>query len=56
MIKPIQGPLWFAPQTLPFRFRIYLEGQGDLVSGSIRGISLLIIRVIGVISLLTKSP
>ena len=34
----------------------YLEGQGDLVSGLIRGMSRLTIRVIGVINLLTKFP
>ena len=36
-------------------FRVCLEGQGDLVSGLIRGITRTI-WVIGVISLLTKSP
>ena len=35
----------------------YLEGQGDLVSGLIiRGISRVIMWIIGVIKLLTKSP
>ena len=33
-----------------------LEGQGDLVSGLIRGISRVTIWVIGVINLLNKSP
>ena len=37
-------------------FRVYLEGQGDLVSGLIRRITRITIWVIGVISLLTKSP
>ena len=35
---------------------LYLEGQGDLVSGLIRGISRVTIWVIGVIILLNKSP
>ena len=35
---------------------VYLEGQGDLVNGLIMGISRVTIWVIGVISLLTKSP
>ena len=34
----------------------YLEGQGDLVSGLIMGITRVTIWVIGVINLLTKSP
>ena len=34
----------------------YLEGQGDLVSGFIRGITGFTIWVIGVDNLLTKSP
>ena len=34
----------------------YLEGQGDLVSGLIRGVTGVTIWVIGVINLLTKSP
>ena len=34
----------------------YLEGQGDLVSRLIMGITRVTIWVIGVISLLTKSP
>ena len=34
----------------------YSEGQGDLVSRLIRGITGVTIWVIGVISLLTKSP
>ena len=34
----------------------YLEGQGDLVSRLIRGITGVTIWVIGVINLLTKSP
>ena len=36
--------------------RQYLEGQGDLVSRLIMGIIGVIIWVIGVIILLTKSP
>ena len=36
--------------------RSYLEGQGDLVSRLIMGISGVTIWVIGVINLLTKSP
>ena len=44
-----------------YRLRIcctlgYLEGQGDLVSSLIRGISRVTIWVIGVINLLTKTP
>ena len=35
---------------------IYLEGQGDLVSRFIMGISLVTVRLMGVINLLTKSP
>ena len=35
---------------------LYLEGQGDLVNGSIIGISRITIWVIGVVNLLTKSP
>ena len=35
---------------------IYLGGQGDLVSGLIRGVTGVTIWVIGVINLLTKSP
>ena len=35
---------------------IYLEGQGDLVSGLIMGIIRVTIWVIGVINPLTKSP
>ena len=35
---------------------VYLEGQGDLVNGLILGVNRVTIRVIGVISLLTKSP
>ena len=34
----------------------YLGGQGDVVSGLIRGITGVTIWVIGVINLLTKSP
>ena len=34
----------------------YLEGQGDLVSGFIMGITRVTIWLIGVINLLTKSP
>ena len=34
----------------------YLEGQGDLVSGLIMGITRVTIWVIGVINLFTKSP
>ena len=34
----------------------YLEGQGDLVSRLILGITGVSIRIIGVIDLLTKSP
>ena len=34
----------------------YVESQGDLVSGLIRGITRITIWVIGVINLLTKSP
>ena len=34
----------------------YLEGQGDLVNGLIRGITRVTIWVIGVSDLLTKSP
>ena len=34
---------------------IYLEGHGDFVSKSILGILAVIMRVIGVINLLTKS-
>ena len=34
----------------------YLEGQGDLVSGLIMGISRVTTWVIGVIKLLSKSP
>ena len=37
-------------------FRGYLEGQGDLVTRLIMGINGLTIWVIGVITLLTKSP
>ena len=37
-------------------FRGYLEGQGDLVSRSIMVITGVIMWVIGVISILTKSP
>ena len=37
-------------------FRAYLGGQGDLVSGLIRGVTGVTIWVIGVINLLTKSP
>ena len=33
-----------------------LEGQGDLVSGLIRGITRVTVRVIGIIYLLAKSP
>ena len=33
-----------------------LKGQGDLVSGSIMGITRVTIWAIGVINLLTKSP
>ena len=40
----------FMPHT------VYLEGQGDFVSGSIRGITRITIWGIGVINLLTKSP
>ena len=36
--------------------RPYLEGQGDLESRLIRGISRVTIWVIGVINLVTKSP
>ena len=35
---------------------LYLEGQGDLVSRLIMGISKVIIWAMGVINLLTKSP
>ena len=38
------------------RFRVYLEGLGDLVTRLLRGISQATIWVIGVINLLTKSP
>ena len=38
------------------RVRAYLEGQGDLVSRLIRGITRGIIWVLGVINLPTKSP
>ena len=34
----------------------YLEGQRDLVSGLIMGITIVVIWVIGDINLLTKSP
>ena len=34
----------------------YLEGQGDLVSRLIRGITRVIMWVLGVVNLLTKSP
>ena len=34
----------------------YLEGQGDLISRSIMGISRVTTWVIGAINLLTKSP
>ena len=52
------------PQALPeadslnllLSKRGYLEGQGDLVSGLIMGITRVTIWVIGVINLLTKSP
>ena len=37
-------------------FVVYLEGQGDLVSGLIVGIIRVIIWVIGVINLLTRAP
>ena len=36
--------------------RVYLEGQGDLVTRLIMGIIEVTIRVIGVSNLLTKSP
>ena len=35
---------------------VYLEGQGGLVSRLIRGITRVTIWVLGVITLLTKSP
>ena len=38
------------------RIRAYLEGHGDLVTGLIMGIIGFIIWLIGVISILTKSP
>ena len=36
--------------------RVYLEGQGDLVSRLMLGISKVTICFIGVLNLLTKSP
>ena len=36
--------------------RSYLEGQGDLASGLIRGITWVVIWVARVMNLLTKSP
>ena len=42
-----------------YRFQaeiLYLEGQGDLVSRLIMGITRVTIWVVGVINLLTKSP
>ena len=50
-----QGPLprsWCSTLTLI----LYLEGQGDLVSRLIMGISRVTIWVIGIINLLPKSP
>ena len=38
------------------RSRVYLEGQGDLVSRLIMGIIRVTIWVMGVMNLLTKSP
>ena len=34
----------------------YLESQGDLVRRQITGITELIVRLIGIINILTKSP
>ena len=39
-----------------FTFRVYFEGHGDLVSRLILGIIGVIIWLIGVIHILTKSP
>ena len=36
-------------------FRVYLEGQGDLVNGFIMGTTRVTIWVVGVMNLLTKS-
>ena len=47
---------WHAPELYSHDFGPYLEGQGDIVSGLILGISRVIIWVIGVINLLSKSP
>ena len=48
--------LWsFRPKIMRL-IRVYLQGQGDLVSRLIMGISGVTIWVIGVLNLLTKSP
>ena len=49
-IHVMQGALWESMSDG------YLGGQGDLVSGLIRGITGVTIWVIGVINLPTKSP
>ena len=43
-------------RVLGLGFGVYLEGHGDLVSRLIMGITGVIIWLIGVIDLLTKSP
>ena len=45
-----------ADEQLQARNLPYLEGQGDLLSSLIRGLTGFTISVIGVINLLTKSP
>ena len=39
-----------------YHYHYHLEGQGDLVSGVIRGMTRVTMQAIGVINLLTKSP
>ena len=47
---------WVTPPPVPRTGGPHLDGQGDLVSGLILGISRVITWVIGVINLLSKSP
>ena len=55
-MKTCRAPELRASHNLKALCLNYLEGQGDLVSSLIMGISRVTIWVIGVITLLTKSP
>ena len=62
--KPESEPTGFRAKNLPamtldlnfLQLYAYLEGQGDLVTRLIMGITKVITWVIGVTNLLTKSP